>query len=217
MKKPDICAAIVSEDRAAIKRIEPLVDLFEVRIDLIGAAWREVATSLGKPWIGCNRLKAEGGAWPGSEPERITELLRAAELGAAVIDIELATVNLAEVVRQVKERAACLISFHDTAGTPSPEKLREVVRKQLAAGADICKVVTTARSYADNPPVLQLAADFPQARIVSFAMGPLGYTSRLLSPLFGGDFVYASMGAGKESAPGQLTVRDFRMTYGMEA
>ncbi len=217
MKRPVICAAIVSDDRAAIKQIEPLVDLFEVRIDLIGAPWREVATSLGRPWIGCNRLKAEGGVWPGSEPERVAELLRAVELGAAVIDIELATPSLAEVVRQVKERATCLISFHDTIGTPSPEKLQEMVRKQLAAGADICKVVTTARSFADNSPVLQLAADFPQARIVSFAMGPLGYSSRLLSPLFGGDFVYASMGAGKESAPGQLTVRDFRMTYGMEA
>lgn len=217
MKRPVICAAIVSDDRAAIKQIEPLVDLFEVRIDLIGAPWRDVATRLGRPWIGCNRIKAEGGVWPGSEPERVAELLSAAELGAAIIDIELATENLAEVVRQVKERAACLISFHDTVGTPSPEKLREVVRQQLAAGADICKVVTTARSFADNSPVLHLAADFPQARVVSFAMGPLGYTSRLLSPLFGGDFVYASMGEGKESAPGQLTVRDFRMTYGMEA
>ncbi len=217
MKRPRICAAIVSEDRAAIKQIEPLVDLFEVRIDLIGAAWRDVAKCLGKPWIACNRLKTEGGAWPGDDPERVAELLSAVDLGAAIVDIELATGNLAEVVRQVKERATCLISFHDTAGTPSPEKLREVVQKQLAADADICKVVTTARSFDDNSPVLRLAADFPEARIVSFAMRRPGFTSRVLSPLFGGDFVYASMGTGKESAPGQLTVQDFRMIYGMEA
>ncbi|MCH8864488.1 MAG: type I 3-dehydroquinate dehydratase [Chloroflexi bacterium] len=217
MKRPRICAAIVNEDRAAIKQIEPLVDLFEIRIDLIGSGWRDVAKRLGKPWIACNRLKTEGGAWPGGESERVAELLSAVELGAAIIDIELATENLAEAVRRVKGRASCLISFHDTAGTPSPEKLREVVRKQLAAGADICKVVTTARSFDDNSSVLQLAADFPEARIVSFAMGRPGFTSRVLSPLFGGDFVYASMGTGKESAPGQLTVQDFRVIYGMEA
>ncbi len=217
MKRPRICAAIANEDLAAIKQIAPLVDLFEVRIDLIGSVWRDVARRLDKPWIACNRLKTEGGAWQGGEPERVAELLGAVELGAAIIDIELATGNLAEVVRRVKERATCLISFHDTVGTPSPKKLREVVQKQLAAGADICKVVTTARSFDDNSPVLRLAADFPEARIVSFAMGRPGFTSRVLSPVFGGDFVYASIETGKESATGQLTVRDFRTIYGMEA
>ena len=36
MIRPEICASIVNEDFDAIKRVEPLVDLYEVRIDLIG-------------------------------------------------------------------------------------------------------------------------------------------------------------------------------------
>ena len=55
MKRPRICAVIVNNDPEAVKGIEPLVDLFEVRIDLIGDDWQELVGQLEKPWIGCNR------------------------------------------------------------------------------------------------------------------------------------------------------------------
>ena len=84
---------------------------------------------------------------------------------------------------------------------------------QLAAGADICKVVTTAHSFQDNLTVLQLIAEFPKSKMVSFAMGPLGSVSRILCPLVGGYFTYASIEEGKESASGQITVRDLRKLY----
>ncbi|MGB2876989.1 MAG: type I 3-dehydroquinate dehydratase, partial [Dehalococcoidales bacterium] len=88
MNRPRICASIVNSDLEAIGRVAPLVDLFEVRIDLIGPDWREVAGQLGKPWIACNRKSDEGGIWEGGEEERIAELLSALELGAAIVDIE---------------------------------------------------------------------------------------------------------------------------------
>ena len=213
--KPRICAVIVNDDLKAVKGVEPLVDLFEVRIDLIGDSWQELVKNLKKPWIACNRSAKEGGSWQGSESKRIDELLRAIELGAGIVDIELSTPGVEAVVKQIKGRADCLLSYHDLKETPPLEKMREIVRKQLAAGADICKLVTTARSFTDNIATLQLISDFPQTRVVSFAMGALGYTSRVLCPLVGGDFTYASIEEGKESAPGQITVRDLRKIYGM--
>ena len=87
MKRPRICAVIVSDDLAAIKEIEPLIDLFEVRIDLIGNGWQELVKQLNQPWIACNRRADEGGRWGKGEPERIDELLKATELGADMIDI----------------------------------------------------------------------------------------------------------------------------------
>jgi len=39
MNRRKICASITSPDPRAIKVVEPLVDLFEVRIDLIGESW----------------------------------------------------------------------------------------------------------------------------------------------------------------------------------
>ncbi|MFC2001357.1 type I 3-dehydroquinate dehydratase [Chloroflexota bacterium] len=215
MIKPRICASIVSSDPAAIKNSETLIDLFEVRIDLIGDSWPELVKQLEKPWLACNRKADEGGSWRGSEPARIEELLKAIDLGADIIDIELGTKSLGETVKLIKKRAKCLISFHDLKGTPPLDKMRETVQRQLAVGADICKMVTTAQKFEDNLSVLQLISDFPQARVIAFAMGPLGFASRILCPLVGGDFIYASMGEGKESAPGQITVRDLRKIYRM--
>ena len=217
MKRPRICAVIVNNDLEAIREVKPFVDLFEVRIDLIGDSWQELVKQLNRPWIACNRSPDEGGKGDKGETRRIEELLKAIELGAEIIDIELGTRNLEEAVSKIKNRAKCLLSFHDLKGTPSLDRMREIIQKQLKAGADICKMITTARSFDDNLTVLQLIADFPQTRVVSFAMGPLGFTSRVLCPLVGGDFTYASTEKGKESAPGQITVTDLRKLYEMMA
>jgi 3-dehydroquinate dehydratase type I len=206
---------VVTDDPAALQAVEPDVDLFELRIDLIGSGWRELAAHLGKRWIACNRRAEEGGGWQGSEADRTAELLSAVAAGASIVDIELATPEVAEVVRRVKGRADCLLSYHNLKETPAPEMMKDIVRRQLDAGADICKLVTTARNVADNMAVLRLPADFPGKRVVSFAMGDLGNISRVLGPLAGGDFTYASLKEGRESAPGQLTVQQLRSIYGM--
>ena len=215
MKSPRICAVIVNKDLEAIKGVEPLVELFEVRIDLIGEGWQELAKQLKKPWIACNRSANEGGRWEQDEVSRIEELAKAIELGADIIDIELATENLAKIIQLCKNKTECLLSFHELKETPSLDKMREIIQKQLDAGADICKVVTTAQRFGDNLTVLQLIADFPKIRIVSFAMGPLGLPSRILCPLVGGNFTYAAIEKGKESAPGQATARELREIYQM--
>jgi len=100
-------------------------------------------------------------------------------------------------------------------GTQPLDNLKRIVERQLTAGADMCKVVTTASSFDDNLKVLQLITAFPKEEVVSFAMGPLGPVSRILCPLVGGYFTYASIEEGKESASGQLTVRDLRKLYKM--
>jgi 3-dehydroquinate dehydratase len=46
-------------------------------------------------------------------------------------------------------------------------------------------------------------------------MGSLGSISRILCPLVGGEFIYASIRPGEESAQGQITVRDLRRIYKM--
>jgi 3-dehydroquinate dehydratase type I len=215
MKRPRICAVIVNKDLEAIKATEPLVELFEVRIDLIGNGWQELAKQLNQPWIACNRCAEEGGKWAGDEARRIDELLKAVELGADIVDIELETRNLEKAIPLIKKRAKCLLSFHELEKTPSLDRMKGIVNRQLEAGADICKVITTAQRFEDNLNVLQLITDSPKTKMVSFAMGPLGLASRILCPLVGGDFTYASIEKGKESAPGQLTVRDLRKIYEM--
>ena len=93
--------------------------------------------------------------------------------------------------------------------------MKQIIINQLAAGADICKVVTTAHSFKDNLAILQLITDFQNVQIVAFAMGTAGQISRVLCPLAGGCFTYASVEEGKESAEGQVTVGELRRIYGI--
>jgi 3-dehydroquinate dehydratase-1 len=215
MSGPKICLAIVNNDLDAIGEVEAMVDMYEVRIDLIGDGWEKLVPKLRKPWIACNRVADEGGQWRDSDARRVEKLLQAVDLGADIVDIELKTNNLAKIVQAVKKRTKCLISLHDTSRTPSLADMKKIVQRQLDAGADICKVITTAQTFGDNLEVLRLIREYPGLNIVSFAMGPLGYTSRVLCPLSGGAFTYASVAQGKESAPGQITIQELRKIYEM--
>lgn len=215
MSKPKICAVIVSNDPEAVRVVEPYVSLFEVRIDLIGDDWPELVRQLRKPWIACNRTAEEGGRWQGNEARRIEKLLQAIELGADMVDIELRTKNLDKIIQLARKRTKCLLSFHDLEKTPPLEEMKEVVNRQLKAGADICKVIPTARKFEDNLTILQLNSEFPGVKQISFAMGPLGTLSRVLCPLVGGEFTYASIEKGRESAEGQITVEELTKIYAM--
>jgi 3-dehydroquinate dehydratase type I len=213
MKKPSLCASIVAADMKPIKEVESIVDLFEVRIDIIGEGWTEVAKQLKKPWIACNRLLEEGGKWQGNEARRIEKLLQALELGAQIVDVEYNAKNVDNIITFIKKRATCLLSFHDFEKTPPLDVLKQIVKKELKAGADICKVVTTARSFEDNLTVLQLIREFPGVKVVAFAMGAPGQASRVLAPFAGAYFTYGAVEKGKESAPGQIPVVDMVKLY----
>jgi len=213
--KPKICAVITTPDESAVAANGILADLFEVRIDLIGKRWQPLAGKLTRPWIATNRLPTEGGKWQGSEKARLEELLKAIELGASIIDLELATPNLIKIVQTVKDKARCIISHHDFKGTPSLDELKEIVLSQIASGADICKLVTTATSNDDNLRLLRLYLEFAGHKLITFAMGEAGILSRVLAPLAGAEFTYASLETGKPSAPGQMTVTQMAEIYGL--
>jgi 3-dehydroquinate dehydratase type I len=81
------------------------------------------------------------------------------------------------------------------------------------AGADACKVVTTAITFEDNIKLLKLLRAYPKTQLTAFAMGDIGLTGRVLGPLVGGGIVYTSLKRGSESAPGQLTASEWRELY----
>jgi 3-dehydroquinate dehydratase type I len=214
MKDRRICA-VITQSNADISQIAEMADLYEVRIDLIGRGWEDLVIKLPKPWIACNRRREEDGNWQGSEDRRVDELLTALPLGADIIDIELATPGIEKLVAVIKTKAACLISSHNFEKTPQLDELKDIVLKQIAAGADICKVVTFADKAEDNLTVLRLIHEFPSKRIIAFAMGEKGLASRILCPLMGGDFSYASIAKETESAKGQQTVKELYEIYRM--
>ena len=212
--RPCICGVITSGDAAAIRAAAKLVDLFELRLDLVGPAWTEVARLLTKPWIATNRLVSEGGRCGETEADRIAELMRAVAAGATVVDIELTAPGLEQAVANIKKQAQCLISYHNLESTPLLGRLQEIVAAELRARADICKVATTAHCLDDNAVILELIKSFPEAKITAMAMGEAGQLSRVLGPLVGGLCAYGAVTEELPSAPGQLTVAQLARLYG---
>lgn len=213
MTKPKIAVALTTNDINAPKRIEPLVDFWEVRMDLIGPGWTTLVKDLRKPWVACNRSSSEGGKGQSDEAARIKTLLKGLEAGAAIVDIEMNSPNLTQVVKAVNKRAECLISYHNYIETPPLEVLSAIVKNQRLQGANICKIVTTAHNLEDNLTLLKLIRQNAGLRLVAFGMGDEGKLARILSPLAGAYFTFASLETGKESALGQIPAAEMRKIY----
>ena len=179
------------------------------------AAHREVVA------IATCRRKQNGGGFSGALTAELEILLKAAQAGSQIVDLELESAEDAKSSQFSKFRAALraagaslLISFHDFTRTKG---LDLAVRRIEAFQPDFVKVVSTARSLADNLEVLRLIEDrSASAQIVAIAMGEEGIVSRILSVRTGAAFTFASSADGAETAPGQFTARTLHDLYRIE-
>jgi 3-dehydroquinate dehydratase type I len=209
-----IVETTVEKALIAIKEANRWADLIELRADYLKRM--KLALLLEnrrKPFIVTNRKKEEGGKYKGEERKRLSVLQEAIELGADYVDVELATERsfLQDLIRN-KKGTQVILSFHDFRRTPSVKELQSLFGQMVRLGADVTKIVSFARSWEDNLNILSLVP-FAKARrrkIVAFCMGEKGKISRLFSPFMGAAWTYASLGRGKASAPGQLTVRELK-------
>lgn len=220
--KPKICVSILPRTvNEAIMFIEMAEksspDFIEVRMDCLkdDQEVRDIVRCVNIPLIATIRPKDCGGEFSDSETKRRILLLNAAKKGFDYVDVELSTEGLNGIVQDLKQAGAKpIISYHDFEKTPGLREMERILEDQNKSGAEVCKIVTTATVYEDNLTLLTfLQKASKNFRVVSFAMGPLGKISRMLSPFFGGYFTIASLKRGKETAPGQMTIRDLRTIY----
>ena len=211
-----LCVPIVetSVERAhtAIKEADRLADLIELRVDYLSGG--DLGLLLGnrqKPLIVTNRRKEEGGRCRDEERKRLSVLEKAIDLGADYIDVELATEAsfLKNLIRN-KGKTQVILSFHDFRRTPSLRELQKLFIRMIGLGANVIKIVPFAESWEDNLTVLSLIpfAKERRQKIVAFCMGEKGKISRVISPLLGAAWTYASLNKNRNSAPGQLTAQE---------
>jgi len=192
-------------------------DLIEVRLDSLKNHDRiaEIPLCSKMPLIATNRSIEHHGKFSGSEDERQRILMDAARNGFEYVDIDLSMPNMKQLIDNLREVGAKLIvSFHDFERTPELSLLNKVLEEEIDWGAEICKIVTTARSVEDNLNTINFVSEASKkAKIVCFAMGELGKLSRLLSPVFGAFFTFASIDEKRKTAKGQLTIQEMREVY----
>jgi 3-dehydroquinate dehydratase-1 len=222
IKRPAICAAVTGDTEAdfldAVRKIEN-VDLIEVRIDSlkdpssakVKRLLRDIKLETKIPLILTNRRKNEGGAFSGTEDERIKVIIDCLSL-VDMVDIELKTDESQrdKIIKKAKEHGmTVIISYHDFDGTPKEDAMLGTLEEEFGVGADIAKIAVKANSSKD---VLRLLNVTHKASslgdICTICMGEIGKISRVVAPLFGSVITYGYV--TRETAPGQLSVSELK-------
>jgi 3-dehydroquinate dehydratase-1 len=192
-------------------------DFIEIRLDSLKKPERltDIACNSSTPLIATNKSTKNHGNFSGSEDNRQRILMNAARNDFEYVDVDVSTQNMKELIDTLHEVGTKpIVSYHDFNCTPSMPELSKVLEREIAVGANVCKIVTTARRIEDNLTILDFTSKASKGiKLVCFAMGELGKPSRLLSPLFGAFFTFASLDEKRKTAKGQLTIQEMRMVY----
>jgi 3-dehydroquinate dehydratase-1 len=220
--RPKICVPVMERDVSRVVRSLRLLerhepDFVEIRLDSmrLPSSLSEIRAATERPLIATNRSKAQGGLFRGTERARLQTLMQAAQEGFDYVDVELRMKDAHKAVRQIKRRRAkVIVSYHSEKLTPTEEALESILVNEKRTGADVCKIVGTAKSYTDSLRCLRFVDKHARrAKLVCFSMGRLGIPSRILSPVLGGYFTFASFVTGRETAAGQIPIDELQTLY----
>jgi 3-dehydroquinate dehydratase type I len=219
--KAKICVSLlpknIDEAKNLIKEAEEQeADLIELRLDYLD------------PSINLNSLSRQGstpkiatilhnqGIIKNKSQSNYQELLiKAAKSGFEYVDIAIDSVNQKKIIKEIKAiNCKPIVSFHDFDSSLPLSDLEKILEKEISIGAEVCKIVTTARRIQDNLEILNfISKHSSNSKMICFCMGNLGRISRVLSPLFGGFFTFASLKPDMETANGQLSIQELKEIY----
>jgi 3-dehydroquinate dehydratase type I len=217
-----ICVSIIPKDMTEAlnliaKAEKAQADFVEVRMDCLEETRNlsDLPKSTKLPLIATNKLQSERGFFAGTELERQQTLLNAAKNSFQYVDVDFSSQRCAETINRLKETGAeTIASYHKFDGILTASAMEKILDQQIASGAAICKIVLTANQIDDNLPILNFVSfASTKAKLVCFSMGEQGKISRLLSPLFGAYFTFASLGQGSQTAAGQMSISEMKTAY----
>jgi 3-dehydroquinate dehydratase/shikimate dehydrogenase len=203
---------------AGLPRIRAAADCVELRLDLFDEPF-DLATLLRERGeltvVATLRPPEQGGRSKLDAAARLEVLLRAAELGAEYVDLEWDAATPAALAALTARGARVIVSRHDF--SDMPRGLADEWWPRLAAlGADVVKVVGTARDVRDGLLVLR-AFERAELPTIAIGMGAAGLPTRVLALRSERCLLtYAALDDGVGTAPGQISVGDMRQVYGVQ-
>ena len=209
VNRPLLClcltAPTLAGNLAQVRRCRGLVDLVELRVDLLHPSqWAGVARfprECPLPVLGTIRRCRDGGNWPAPEPTRRRLLQQAAAAGYRYLDLEA---DLPAAAVALPRRGPRVIrSLHDLDGTPA--NLETLLRGLARSPREIPKLAVTPHGVADLGRIVAAARAVPAPRVV-LGMGDYGLPSRLLAARLGSWLTFTSVSSAglRRAAPGQL-------------
>ncbi len=209
-----VSAASSSELARAAHHGSGPADIVELRVDGIDrpdlSALRGAGLELGKPLLLTCRSAREGGAFSGTEAERLAILDRAMGHGFEYVDVEIDSLS-APLPR--RGNGKLVLSHHDFQSFPSDVDRK--IARALELGADFVKIAARVSSLRDS---LRLARAGDEVRkagkgYVPVPLGPAGTSGRILASRLGAALAYAPLAASKATGPGQVPLDDLLNLY----
>jgi 3-dehydroquinate dehydratase/shikimate dehydrogenase len=182
-------------------------ELVELRLDFVDRPdARGALEGRRRPVIVTCRAAWEGGAFRGSEEDRLRLLEEALEAGAEYVDVEWTALSPAFAGGRHRDRIVA--SLHDFAGVP--DDLAERVRAMRGTGAGIVKIAVMAHRLTDSL-TLRDRVRPEETPTVAIAMGEAGLATRVLAARFGSLWSYAADTA--PAGPGQIGADRMRSEF----
>ena len=192
-----ICQTVTAPTTAELRRLRDEVrdaDLVELRLDSVSDP--DVVAALADrrlPVVVTCRPVWEGGAFRGSEEERLRLLGDALKLGAEYVDVEFRAAYAALLNGTDRERV--VLSMHDFERLP--EDLSGTAVAMCRTGAGVVKIAARVNRLSDCVRLLDVANAMPAppGRII-IGMGEAGIATRVLASRFGSAWTYAGALSG---------------------
>ncbi len=197
-----ICVSVAEPTRERCLAALEGIDFAEVRIDRLADPSEDDVRAI---FSRGRRLVATCRPCALPESARKALLLTAIGFGAAYIDVEIeAPKDHKKALVEAARRTGCrtIVSYHDFVKTPSRSELGAIVDRCFESGADVAKIACLAESERDNARLLGLLDDPRPLAVIG--LGRAGAKTRVMAPLLGAAFTYASPGEGRETAAGQV-------------
>ena len=208
-----ICTSLQHKELEQIHALLPGLEMAEIRLDrcpLDEEEIDELFSGSDVPLVATCRLDEES-----QGPELLERAIRA---GAKYVDLEMeAPAAIGRRIREAcREYGTVLIrSYHNFSLTPSLEELQALEQRARSFGAELVKIVTTARSEADGDTIRELYKSAAPGSLVAFCMGEKGKATRLDALKLGAPFTYACLREEEATAPGQWTAAEMeKALYG---
>ena len=208
-----LCIAVAPESRRLGKvdlfNAAPQCDLIEFRLDRLGKEpdLKEMMDGIGKPILVSCRRQADGGAWNGTEDERLVQLRTAIITAPAYVELEL---DIADKIPRFGTTKR-VISY--TSLQKPLANLEPIIEKAVAAKADVVKFVGPTPTLDAAWPLLATISKKRNLPVVGMGLGKPGVMFSLLGIKYGAPWIYAALERGLEAHEGQATITELNETY----
>ncbi len=150
------------------------------------------------------------------EKKQLAQMLWKANVDYLDLDYEF-DLELFETFKQtkMKTKTQLILSAHFFEGTPSFPSLKNRIQLMQNRGADIVKIAAQPNDIRDVVDILRLAENLKRQNIkfIAISMGQMGKITRVMTPLWGGEMMFAPLEKDNSSASGQVSTQELQSLW----